>query len=188
MRTSKPWRFAAIFGLLFAVGLTLFAPAGKAQDAQTIAIIDVQLILREAKAVQALQGFVQGQRELVQASITQRESDLRAADQELAREKKSLSAEVYEERRKALADELAKLQADVQDARRQLDQITNQGMAEIQAALIPIVQQVATERDVDIVLSKALVVIVRSELEITQEVLRRLDETLPSVSVGTPAP
>lgn len=188
MRTSSPRLCFAIVGLLLAVGAGLLPLAARAQESQTIAVIDVQLILREAKAVQALQNYVTEQRDKVQASISQRESDLRAADQALARDKKNLAPEVYEERRKALADELAKLQADVQEARRQLDQLTNQGMAEIQAALIPIVQEVASERKADIVLSKALVVIVRSDLEITNEVLQRLDAALPAISLGAVTP
>ena len=154
-----------------------------AGDGFIILVIDLQRILREATAVQALQAQVGAAREAFQAEIRQREEQLRALDQELARERPDLPPEVYAQRRQALAEELTALQQAVQERRKQLDQAMTEGMRQVQSALLPIVQSLAEERAADLVLSKASVVLVRPEFEITDTALERLNVGLPSVSI-----
>jgi outer membrane protein len=173
--------------LLGAVG----APLSRSQDAtpptderavDVILVIDLQRVLREATAVQALQAQVGAAREAFQAEIRQREERLRALDQELARDRQTLSPEAYAQRRQALAEELTALQQAVQERRKQLDQAMTEGMRQVQAALLPIVQTLAEERDADLVLSKTAVALVRPEFEITDAALERLDAALPAVT------
>lgn len=146
-------------------------------------VVDLNRILREAAAVQALQQQVGAAREAFQAEIRQREESLRQRDQELARERPQLTPEEYETRRSQLAQELTQLQSDVQERRRQLDQAMNEGMRQVQAVLLPILQQLTEERGASILISKTSIVLVRPELEITDQALSRLDETLPTVSI-----
>jgi Skp family chaperone for outer membrane proteins len=138
-----------------------WAQTPSAGDATIIIVVDLQRILREAGAVQAL----------------------RRLDQELARERANLPADVYEERRQALADRLAALQSDVQERRRQLDQAMNEGMRLVQTELLPILQQITEEHGADIMLSKTAIVLARPELEVTDEALARLNARLPTVTV-----
>lgn len=185
---------ASLLRAVLVAGLTLalvpFAEA-RAQQAEPegerpaheFLVVDLNRILREAAAVQALQAQVGAAREAFQAEIRQREESLRQRDQELARLRPQLSEEEYEARRGQLAEELAQLQSDVQERRRQLDQAMNEGMRQVQAVLLPILQQLTEERGASMLLSKTSIVLVRPELEITDQALTRLDETLPTVSV-----
>lgn len=157
------------------------APAGIGVG--VVIVIDLQRILRESTAMQTLQEQVSAARDAFQSEIRQREEELRARDQELARERPTLAPEVYAERRKELAEELAALQQAVQERRRQLDQVMSDGMRQVQSALLPIVQALAEDRSADIVLSKTAIILVRPELEITDAALARLDEILPAVTV-----
>lgn len=157
------------------------APAGIGVG--VVIVIDLQRILRESTAMQTLQAQVSAARDAFQSEIRQREEELRARDQELARERPTLAPEVYAERRKELAEELAALQQAVQERRRQLDQVMSDGMRQVQSALLPIVQALAEDRSADIVLSKTAIILVRPELEITDAALARLDEILPAVTV-----
>jgi len=155
------------------------SPGGPA----VIIIVDLQRILREAVAVQALQAQVGAAREAFQSEIRQREEELRRLDQELARDRPNLSAEAYEERRRALADRLAALQSDVQERRRQLDLAMNEGMRQVQTELLPVLQQITEEHGADIMLAKTAIVLARPELEVTDEALARLNARLPTVTV-----
>lgn len=187
-RPSKPARRTT--GLIALLLLFLAAvSAVSAQESQLptsvatrLLVLDMQAVLRESSAVKGLQAFVAQERETVQAQIGQREAALKAADQALAREKSGLSPEDYQARRDNLAAAISQLQSDVQAARNRLDKTISDGMAKVQAALIPIVEQIAREKGADLVVSKALVILNRNELEVTGEVLRRLDATLPSLS------
>lgn len=156
-------------------------PAGPQQ--QSVIIVDLQRVLREALSVQALQAQISAAREAFQAEIRQREEVLRQLDQDLAKERPNLSPEDYAERKQALADELASLQSAVQTRRRQLDQAMNEGMRQVQTALLPIIQALAEERGADLVLVKTSIVLARPGLEITDAALERLNEVLPTVNL-----
>ena len=158
-------------------------PQPNAPAASQYLVVDLNRILREAAAVQALQEQVGAAREAFQAEIRQREESLRQRDQELARERPQLTPEEYEARRSQLAQELTQLQSDVQERRRQLDQAMNEGMRQVQAVLLPILPQLTEERGASMLISKTSIVLVRPELEITDQALSRLDETLPTVSI-----
>lgn len=158
-------------------------PATVAGGVGVVIVIDLQRILRESTAMQTLQEQVSVARDAFQSEIRQREEELRYRDQELARERPTLAPEVYAERRKELAEELAALQQAVQERRRQLDLAMADNMRQVQSTLLPIVQALTEERNADIVLSKTAIVLVRPELEITELALARLDEVLPAVTV-----
>ncbi len=158
-------------------------PTAGSDGSVVIIVIDLQRILREAQAVQALQRQVGTAREAFQAEIRQSEETLRQRDQELARDRPNLPPEVYAERRQKLAEELTTLQQTVQERRKQLDQAMTEGMRQVQGALLPIVQSLAEQQHADMVLSKTSVVLVRPELEITDAALERLDAALPAVTV-----
>jgi Skp family chaperone for outer membrane proteins len=152
-------------------------------DGTVIIVVDLQRILREAAAVQALQQQLGNAREAFQAEIRQREEELRRLDQELARERPTLPPEVYTERRQDLAEQLAALQSAVQERRRQLDQAMNEGMRQVQSELLPVLQQITEEHGADLMLAKTSIVLVRPELEVTDDALARLNARLPTVTV-----
>lgn len=179
-------RFGRIAALLCCLAAAMPAQAqtpAPAAPGTIIIVVDLQRILREAAAVQALQQQVGAARDAFQAEIRQREEELRRQDQELARERPTLPPEVYAERRQALADQLAALQGDIQERRRQLDVAMNEGMRQVQSELLPILQQLTEERGADIMLAKTAIVLARPELEVTDEALARLDARLPTVTV-----
>jgi Skp family chaperone for outer membrane proteins len=159
------------------------AQAPAAGDGAVIIVVDLQRILREATAVQALQQQLGAAREAFQAEIRQREEELRRLDQELARERPTLPPEIYAERRQALADQLAALQSDVQQRRQQLDQAMNEGMRQVQTGLLPILQEITEEHGADLMLAKTSIVLIRPEYEVTDEALARLNARLPTVAV-----
>lgn len=166
-----------------AAAVPALAQTPGAGDGTVIIVVDLQRILREASAVQALQQQVGAAREAFQAEIRQREEELRRLDQELARERATLPPEVYDERRQSLADQLAALQSDVQERRQQLDRAMNEGMRQVQSELLPILQAITEEHGADLMLAKTSIVLVRPEYEVTDDALARLNARLPTVTV-----
>lgn len=179
-------RGAATLLLLAACGLN--PPAVEAQDKSSplIAIIDMQMILRESAAVQAMQQEIEQRRGRYQGEIKRMEGEIREANQELTRQRSVLSAEAYATKRRDLEREVSTMQRDIQERRRALDASFGLGMSQVRLALVEVVKEIATERGADLVLSKANVVLVKPELEITELALERLNERLPSVSLELP--
>ncbi len=157
--------------------------SGEELGAPVLAIIDVQKILRESEAVKALTATIEEQRDKYQEELRQKEGSLRAADQELARQRTILSAEAYAEKKKELEQQVADLQRQVQERKRGLDQLFSQGMTQVQNELANVAKEIAEERGLDLILSRATVVIVKPKFDVSNEALQRLNARLKSVSL-----
>lgn len=164
------------------------APAAEAQSAAAtrFAIIDVQRVLRESLAAKGLNEEIGNLRSSYQAELRTKEDDLRAADQELARQRTILSSEIFVQKRRELERRVATLQREVQVRKRAFDRSFAKGLTEVQAELAKIAKGIAEEMELDLIFSKATVVIVKPEFEITAEVSKRLNQRLPAVSVEIP--
>lgn len=181
---------AGLLRLIVVLGVVLLPSLSLAQsDAAKptlIGILDTQKVLRESVAMRGLSKQMEGRRNSFQEELRQREDALRAADQELARQRSILSTEAFAEKRSELEQQVASLQRQVQTRRKELDRVYGQAVKQVQAALVSIAQKIASERQLDLVLPKTAVVLVRNDMEITDEVVKRLNETLTEVTIPSP--
>lgn len=178
---------AMALSLLFAACVSL-PTALRAQTAKApvIAIIDMQRILSESSAVKAMQEQLDARRSSFQQELQKKEEALRKSDQELARQRAILSADAYAKRRQELERQVAEMRREIQERRKGLDRLLNQSMSQVRLRLVDIVKSIAKTRGADLVLAKAMVVLVRPDLEITDEALQRLNAELPSVALPVP--
>lgn len=187
MASARAGQAALGLFLLSLLSVAVAAPALAQEDSEpSIAIIDMQRILRESVAVQSMQQELDRLRGQYQAELQKKEEEFRNTDQELLRQRSVLTAEVYAKRRQELEREVAEMQREIQQRRRGLDEIFGQGMNQVRLELIGIVKEIASDRGADLVLAKANVVLVRPDLEITDEALERLNASLKTLPL-TPA-
>ena len=146
-----------------------------------IGVIDMQRVLRESVAVTRLSERVEAMRKTYRDEQEAGEKVIRDADVALARERDELDAQTYAQRRRSLELDATTLQRDFQERMRDLDKLFRQSMAQIQQSLTRIAQEIATEHGLDLVLAKATLVLVKPDLEFTDEVLQRLNSQLPEV-------
>ncbi len=148
------------------------------------AIIDIQRVLRESTAVKSLSRDIEERKSQYQGELRTKEKALRKADQELARQRSILSAEAYAQKRSELEQNVATLQREAQKRKRGLEQLFASGMSKVQNELAKIAKEIAEERGLDLILSKATVVIVKPKFEITKETVNRLNARLPEVPLA----
>jgi Skp family chaperone for outer membrane proteins len=149
----------------------------------TAAVIDYQRVMREAKAAQSIRNQVEARRVRYQEEIAAEEARLLEADRELARQRSILETEAFNERRKAFEEEVAQVQRFVQERRQQLDDVSAMALGEVREAVIQVVGQLADERGFNLVLPSAGVLLFSPQIDITDQVLDRLDTQLPDVRV-----
>ena len=155
--------------------------------APLIGIIDSQAVLRESAALQALAQEIEADRQVSQQTMREREESLRIADLDLAQRRARLSSEDYLKERSDLEAEGVSLQRELQAERRRLDQRFSQGVAKVQQVLLSISQEIARERNLDLVLAKTRVIIVKPEFDLTDEALKRLNDRLRVLDPVVPA-
>ena len=178
---------------MLAVGLILLlwmadqaAPRAQELAPPVLAIIDVQKVLRESTAVSALSREIEQQKVQYQEELREQERALRDADQELTRQRSILSPEAYAKKRGELEQRVATQQREARNRKRGLDKVFTQGMIKVQAELTRVAKEIAGERGLDLVLSKATVVLVKPKFELTQEAVRRLNDRLPDLPAAQP--
>ena len=175
---------------LFLVAALMPGAASRAaaqQAPQTVvAVVDVQKILEEAKASKAVQAALEKQRTAFQNDISQQENALRTADQDLSRQRATLSAEDYEKKRGELEQKAATLRRDVQSKRQQLDRMFQTSMNTIRTNLLQVIDEIAAERKATLVWANNQVVLAAKEYEITDDAMKRLNAKLPTVAVELP--
>ncbi|MCH8997967.1 MAG: OmpH family outer membrane protein [Proteobacteria bacterium] len=171
--------FAAFLWMAIHSGLGAQEP-----NSPVFAIIDVQGVLRESTAVKSLSRDIEERRSQYQGELRKKEEALRKADRELSRQRSILSPEAYAQKRGELERKVATLQRAARKRKRGLEQIFASGMSKVQNELTKIAKEIAEERGLDLILSKATVVIVKPKFEITQEAVKRLNTRLPEVPLA----
>jgi outer membrane protein len=177
---------AALFAVV--VGIAGLSPAARAQQLPTTvaAVIDYQRILKDAAAAKSIREQIETRRKAYQDEINKEEQRLREADQSFAKQRSLLTPEALAEKRRDFEKEVVDVQRLVQERRRALDRSSAIALNEVKKALIEIVTQIAEERGFNVVLAASEVLFFASEIDITGEVLAKLDGQLPEVEVPDP--
>ena len=162
-----------------------YSPIAKAQDFEpaVIAIVEIQAIMRDAAAAKSIQAQIEARRSQYQAEISAEEGRLREFEQELARQRSVLSPDAYAKRRREFEGDVAAVQRIVVDRRRELDQAYAGGVQQLQLEISNIIAEIAAERGITLVIPEAQTLFVDDNIRISREVLQRLDEKLPDLTL-----
>ena len=184
MKVTRYFNFKA-FAVLVVILQLAYPPAVNSQSTEPaiIAIVEVQAVMREAKAAQSIQAQVEAKRSEYQAEISAKETLLRDLEQQLARQQSVLSPDAYAERRREFESDVAAVQRIVVDRRRELDQAYGVGVRQLQVEISKIIEEIAVERGINIILPETQTLFVDNSLRISREVLSRLDERMPDLAL-----
>lgn len=185
MDRHRVW--SLVVGAALAAALATAAPADEAQAQKlppTIAaVIDYQRILRDAAAARSIRGQIEVRRKAYQEEISKEEQRLHEADKEFAKQRSLLTAEAFTEKRREFEQEVAEVQRLVQERRRELDNVAAVALNQVKEALIEVVTSIADERGFNLVLPSSEVLFFARRIDLTEEVLAKLDSRLPDVRV-----
>jgi Skp family chaperone for outer membrane proteins len=151
------------------------------------AVIDYQRILRDAAAARSIREQIEARRKAYQEEISKEEQRLHEADKEFAKQRSVLSTEAFAEKRREFELDVAEVQRMVQERRRELDRMSAAALNEVKEALIEIVTSIAEERGFNLVLPSSEVLFFARSLDLTEEVLAKLDARLPQVRLSAVA-
>jgi outer membrane protein len=173
--------------IMLCLGAMFMANAAHAADTKipnpVIAIIDVQRILSESLAAKNVQKQLEARRAKFQSETQGEENELRKSEQELSKQRSKLAADIYADREQQLNQRFLAVERHVQSRRKLLDQAFTESMNAVRAGLLDIVADLAHERGVNLVLVKQQALWVDAPMDVTDEVLARLNAKLPQVAI-----
>lgn len=169
--------------LLVAVA-ALFAPWASAQAADpTIAVLNIQEIMRQSKAAQSVRKQLESKQQQFQQEMGTKEEALQKEDQELAKQRSLLSPEAFQEKVEKFRNKATAMQKDVRSKKSQLDKAFGQALSDIQKAVHDIVEDIAKQKGLQLVVPTSQLLYADPALDISEEVQKKLDQKLPDIKL-----
>jgi outer membrane protein len=145
----------------------------------TIAVIDVQRVVTESDpGKQALQKLKEIQDAKIDEGRTLQQT-LAGLQEQMAKQRFTLSEERLAEMNKQLEDGQIALQRFQDDAERELDEARRRELGGLEGRIIPVINQVGTEQGFTLIFNKfqSGLVYADDSVDITDEVIRRFNTT-----------
>tara|TARA_B100000686_G_C16557291_1_gene845872 strand:- start:318 stop:911 length:594 start_codon:yes stop_codon:yes gene_type:complete len=150
-----------------------------------IGIVDIQKVLRVSKASKNVQMKKEEMRLAFRKQVKEEQNRLREAERELARQQAVLTPQAFTEKRRAFTMEARKVQKKVQSRRRQLDRVFKTTETIILKHLFKVGETIAEERKLNLILRKRFVFLSANSLDVTEEIIARLNKILPTIKINT---
>jgi outer membrane protein len=182
-------RVGARLGVAAVLGLTALLPLGaRGQQvaAPVIVTVDVQQILRDSLVAKDVQAQMDQRTDRYTKEVSDQETALQKTQEELEKERSTLAPDAFNARMRDFQRRYDTLDNRVQATRQALQQSYNDAMTKVENTALQIIADIAAERKANLVLAKAAVLFEAPELDITQEVIKRLDVKLPQVQLAVP--
>ena len=152
------------------------APASQSMEVRRIGLADLNGILRAADANVKVRELLDTQRQKFQDEFSLVEAELQQTERDLMSKRELLSAEEYEKQIKAFQARVTQLQQDIQRKRQAIDNAYQKAQSDIRAEALSIITGIARDMNLDLVLNREASLIFLPHLNISDEVLTRLNE------------
>ena len=164
--------------------LLAFLPLAGAQALEGVAVINIQDIMRDSLAAKSVKKKLEAKQKSFHSEMSKKESALQQKEQALSKQRGTLSKAEFEKKVKSFRDSAANAQRDVQAKKSKLDKAFADALNTIQKTVVTIVGEIAKQRNVKVVMPTSQLLYADPSLDITQEVLTKLNTKLPSVKVN----
>jgi outer membrane protein len=171
---------ASLLGLII-----LATPVAGAFADTKIAVVDIDKLLANSIAAKAAEKRLNAQREKLEKEFVAKDKELKDQVAKLEKEAKEAKGTKPEELKKKVADFAeAKKKAEQELLKQKLDLDASFRAAtkNLQTEIVKVVTEIAAAEKINLVLSSPNVVVAEKEMDITDKVLAKLNETVKDVS------
>ena len=183
----KRFTFLLATVLLLVSGVALAqdkaAPAAAQPPVPRIAILNVDLAMRESKAAQSALAQLNTISDRYKKEIDDEQERLRVAEQDLQQQRTILAPEAFAQRRDGFQKNAANLQQKARSLRQAMDDGYRNTMQQIRVVLYDEAAKIANERGYNLVLPSAQIIAVIGDFNITPTAIERLNKRLPDVKM-----
>lgn len=171
--------------LIIIISILIFPSTLMADYPNTsIGVIDLNKILSDADAaINAAEQIEEIAKEI--------ENEIKLSDEEIIKEQNLLiesqsimAPEAFESKRNAYESKVQKYNNERQSKLVKIDELIAVSRNEILSAIKPILEDISNEKGITIILEKTSVMLNAEKMDITNEVLKKLNKTLPTLKVS----
>jgi outer membrane protein len=158
------------------------------QPPLTIMVVDVQSLLQNSKSAKMVRQQIEQKRAEYAKEISHQEETLKQERDSIQRQQSSLSAEALNQKGREFQQKVNDLDRSVQSKRQALERSNAEALEKIQEVMLKIITDIAKDRKANMVFQRSELVLFDQNYDVTDDVLRRLDEQLPTLTVNFVAP
>jgi len=196
-KRAKPALWACLIGLCCGAGSAVAqqqptppAPATPASPptSMSVMVVDVQSLLQNSKAAKMVRDQIEGKRAEYAKEISKQEETLRQERDTLQKQQASLSPEQLNTKGREFQAKVNELDRDVQAKRQALERSNADALQKIQEVMVKIITEIAKDRKANLVFQRSELVLFDQGFDVTDQVLTKLDEQMPTLAVNFVAP
>ncbi len=173
---------------MIAASLPVLAADPPPAQSIVVVVVDTQRVLEESKAGKTIQSQMQQQVSTYQKNISKQDQDLSAAQQDLQRQQAILAQDAFALKVKEFDQRVNEARKRAQEAQQNLSESQRAAIGKVEYAMLQVVADLAKERGANLVLNKSTVVMFDTHFDVSDEVIKRLDDKLPAVTVSFDRP
>ena len=150
----------------------------------SIGVIDINKILAEANAA------VEAAEEIEKIAI-EIENEIKLSDEEIIKEQNLLiesqsimAPEAFEAKRIEYESKIQTYNSDRQSKLMKIDELIAISRNDILNAIKPILEEISNEKGITVILEKTSIMLNAEKMDITNEVLKKLNKSLPNIKVS----
>jgi len=174
--------FRVIRNALF-IALFTFSIAPIAYANTNIAVVDIDAILSESKAAQSVKKQIASKRDSFVNQVKKEEDKLRQEQKAIEAKRNDLSKEELVKKFQEFEKRRIAARNKIQEQKGQLDQSYGRAMNTLTKVIYEVCQAIADEKEIDLVITKQNIVVGNKSLNITSEVMSRMNSKLPNLTL-----
>ena len=148
-----------------------------------IGILDIQRIKKESKAIVSIRNQITNERLKYEKNFRSKEDLLRKEEQEIAKQRTVLSEEAFKQKNSDFRLKVQNLQQRMQKASQLLQKAEAEAIRVFNNNLRPILIESSNAYSVNVVLFASQVAFAPRSLDLTSDVMKRLDTAIPTIEV-----
>ena len=155
----------------------------KSMEVKRIALVDLDGVLRAADANNRVRELLDGQRAKFQEEFRTIEVDLQRSERNLLAKRELMAKDEYDKFVTEFQARVSSVQKEIQYKRRSIDNAYQKALSDIRGLAIEVITKIASEREIDLILKRDASVIFLPHLNISDEVLTRLNERTKNATI-----
>lgn len=186
----RPYVFAVLMAAVMAMSWDAAAQqpaAGTRLAPPVIATLDMRVVTRDSAAGKSIQAYVNDRRKVQKDRIAKEEQALRAAWEELSRQRSILSPQAFQQRERDFRTKEATAKRNIaqgeQELQRELRATLTEARKLVDRNLRPILDKLIAAKGIDIIVATQDLIYTSSKYDLTKQVLRELDQKLPRLDM-----
>ena len=152
-------------------------------NAGGIGILDVDKIVKESSAMRDIQSKVSKKQDEYQKEVTKKQDELEAEQKRIEGKRNVLSKEAFEKESRSFEKKVDDLKTFVDRRQNSLKKASLDAMSKVNDKIKDIIADISKEKELDLIVPAAQTLYYKDELEISDEVLKRLNKKITKVDV-----